>query len=389
MSQELEQTQTEETTTTVVPQVNPFDETAWVEKTAEMSQPSTVEAPAVAEVIPSVSDSESPSVTVDYNEYLKSKFGFDNEEVALAEINKLKEANKSAATIKFENEQSEKYYKLISDGKEDDLLDFLSNKKKIERLLTSEINNTNIASEILKESFKVKYPDLSEDEIEYKIGKQFAMPEKPTQDSDELDEEYNRRIVTWEREKALVEKEIIIEAKTVRRDLESLKTNLVLPDISKPEQALNTPSQEELAALDNARKDYLQSLESGFKVFEGVKVTAKGEGVELPITFSPTDDEKIALKNALTDFDQEQYFGKRWIKEGKFDSNTIMEDYYLLENKERIFQKIANDTLAKATEHFFKTTSNIKLNDERINTPDLSKKGDIVSEAASFFFQDN
>jgi transcriptional regulator NrdR family protein len=376
MSQELEQA-TEETVVVTPIEKNPFSENSWVNDSNQPIAEEKVVAPTVESVV-----TEVPKV--DYNQYLKEKFGFDSEEVALEAFKKVNEP-KTVAEIKFENEQSEKFFNLLKEGKEDDVFKYLSDKKKIDRLLTSEITDTKIASEILKESFKAKYPDLSEDEIEYKLGKQFSVSEKPTQELDEYEEDFNKRMASWEKEKSLVEKEIIIEAKTVRRDLEGLKSNLVLPEINKPQQAENTQTQEELAALDNAYKAYVQGLESSYKSFNGITVTAKGEGVEIPVTFSPTDEDKSALKSVLVDFDQETYFSKRWIKDGGFDTQRIMNDIYLLENQEKAFQKVANDTLAKALEHYMKTTSNIKLNDERQAAPNLNPKSEMDKLAAIMF----
>ena len=358
---------------------NPFSEDSWENERQQPQEQPKVEVEQKQQEEPA--KQEAP--VVDYNQYLKEKFGFDNEEVAIDEFNRLK--NQKSQDLSFENEESEKFFKLLKDGKEDEVYNYLAEKKKIESLANSNVDNTDIASDIIKFNLQKKYPDLSQDEIEYKFNKQFAIPEKPEQSLDDTDEDYDRKLAIWEKQKSLAEKELMIEAKLAKPEIDKYRPSLVLPDINRQVQD-NSPSKEELAIAENLRNSYLQTLEGDYKNFNGFNVTAKNSEAEFPVSFTPSDDEKVALKNALSNFDQEAYFTSRWIRNDKPDIQQIMKDIYLLENSEKAFQKIANETAAKMQEHLIKSTSNIKIKPENQSTftPENSKSE--MDKMASLFF---
>lgn len=367
--------------TTQVTGFDPFSEKSWSENpqvvTPEKKEETKVE-------VESAKPTDKPETTaVDYNQYLKDKFGFENEEAALTEIQKLKE--QKANELKFENEASEKFFNLLKDGKEDDIYSFLTEKKKIEKLVNSQVDSVQTAEEIVKFSMQKKYDYLNEDEIEHKFKKLFAIPEKPTQGLEEADDEFEQKVANWETQKALAEKELIIEAKAAKTDLDKYKTSLVLPEVPKQQIANdNQPSEADLAAYQKAREVFEQSLESSYKTFEGIKVVAKNEEVELPISFSPTDAEKTELKEKLNGFDQAEYFGSRWLnQDGTVKIQQMMKDIYLLENAERAHQKIANEASAKTLEHYIKSRGNLHLNGERQPTPTFEKQGE---DMGAFFF---
>lgn len=368
-------------TTTQVAGINPYLEESWGEN------PQIVESKKKDEVkveVEAVKPTDKPETTaVDYNQYLKDKFGYESEEVALAEIQKLKE--QKPLELKFENEASEKAFNFLKEGKEDELYSLLTEKKKIEKLVNSQVDSVQIAEEIVKFSMQKKYDYLNEDEIEHKFKKLFAIPEKPIQGLEEADDEYEKKLAKWETQKALAEKELIIEAKAAKTDLDKYKTSLVLPELPKQQIANdNQPSEADLAAYQKAREQFEQELENSYKTFDGIKVLAKNEEVELPISFSPTDAERAELKEKLNGFDQAEYFGSRWLnKDGTVKVEQMMKDIYLLENAEKAHQKIANEASAKTLEHYIKSRSNLDLNGGRQTTPSFEKQGE---DMAAFFF---
>lgn len=366
-------------------------ETVQVEIKDPYSEASWSEAPQVAEkkeveVKQTEAQIEKPTAPViDYNNYLKEKFGFESEEQALTEFQKLKETPKPAE-IKFGNEESEKFFKLLQDGKEDDVYSFLSEKKRIEKMSNAEITDTNIAADIIKFNLQKKYKDLSEDEIEYKFNKQFGVPEKPEQGLEETDEEYEVKVNNWEKQKKLAEKELIMEAKILKPEIEKYKPTLELPELPKAENT-NQPSEEDLAKWEEARKQFEQELETSYQSFDGINVTAKNEEVEIPVSFLPSDEEKAALKEQLKNFDQNEYFAKRWISEdGKVKVKQMMNDIYLLENQEKALQKLVNESSAKMLEHQVKKLGNISVNGGRQTEVSLENAQDEASKMAEYFF---
>jgi len=250
----------------------------------------------------------------------------------------------------------------------------------------AEITDTNIAADIIKFNLQKKYKDLSEDEIEYKFNKQFGVPEKPEQGLEETDEEYEVKVNNWEKQKKLAEKELIMEAKILKPEIEKYKPTLELPELPKAENT-NQPSEEDLAKWEEARKQFEQELETSYQSFDGINVTAKNEEVEIPVSFLPSDEEKAALKEQLKNFDQNEYFAKRWISEdGKVKVKQMMNDIYLLENQEKALQKLVNESSAKMLEHQVKKLGNISVNGGRQTEVSLENAQDEASKMAEYFF---
>jgi hypothetical protein len=106
----------------------------------------------------------------------------------------------------------------------------------------------------------------------------------------------------------------------------------------------------------------LETLEKEYNLFDGFKVTAKDEDVEVAVAYAPTADEKLALKAELENFNADEFLGSLWIDENsKFNTQQAMADLYLLKNKERVFQKIANEAVAQFKVGLIKAKKNINL----------------------------
>lgn len=334
-----------------------------------------------AKVIEQVVEEVKPTV-FEPNTFVKDKFGYDSVEVFEAEFKALKE--QKPKEFEFDNDISKTLFNAIKEGKVDDVYSILAEQKKLEKLTTSELN-TNVAAEIIKLSIQQKNKDLTSDEVDFVFNDKFNFPEKPTQSIDDTDEDYQLKIENWNKQVSNVEKRLIIEAKLAKPDLEQLKSNLKLPDIQvnpKQEQV----SQEVLDAQLNARKQFEQALEADFSKFAGFNVSVKDEEVEIPISFNVADDEKVALKNSLSDFDSDTYFGNRWFdKEGKPNVNQMMADKYKLENFDKILQKVANEAAAQRLVHHLKKTGNITIDTPKPQgtlTPDASANMDRLAEWA-------
>lgn len=351
----------EQPTETVNVEFNPFDESNWSEQpinnVVEGKAETTV---TVEQKVETVEEKKDEVVnTVDYNSFVKENFGFDSVEVAKQELAKLKEV-KQKEELKFANEDSEKLYKAWVEGKQDEVYSYLSNKKKIDSLLNSDVNE-NSAAEIIKLSIQSKNKDLSDDEVEFVFNKKFSIPSKPTQSYEETDEDYAVKVSQWESQVNTVKKELIIEAKMAKPEIEKLKSELTLPNIEKTELT-NQPTQEELQEVEKIREVYENALETEYKTFGGFSVTFKDGDIEIPITYTPTDDEKVSLKTTLKDFDSNDYFGKRWFAEdGKPKIHDIMADKYFLENKDKILQKVANEAANQMRLQMIEKKSNVDL----------------------------
>lgn len=293
----------------------------------------------------------------DPNQFVKERFGYDSIEQAEQEFKKLKEQ----PSFEFKDDVSKSLFDAIKEGKADDVYEILNQQKRLEKLTSSELT-PDLAAEIVKTNIKNKYKDLSADDVELLFYDQHFVPLKPEQGYDESDEDYAGKVKTWQSQVDYAERKLMIEAKVIRPELEKLKSEIKLPDIYN-EAGREAESQEEFEIMQQARSIYEKTLDSDFQSFSGFNVSVKDEDVEIPISFNVAEDERLAMKNDLTDFDSDSYFEKRWFAEdGKPKVQQIMADKYLLENREKIFSKIANEAASQRLLAHLKKNGNININ---------------------------
>lgn len=348
----------EQQTTEVTPTFNPFDDSSWSDTPQNIEELKKEDS--AAPTVDVVKEEEvNKENSIDYTSFVKETFGYDSVESAKEEFKKLKETTQKEE-LKFANEDSEKLYKAWVEGKQDEVYNYLSSQKRIDKLLNSDVNE-NSAEEIIKLSIQNKNKDLSDDEVDFVFNKKFSIPSKPVQSYDLTDEDYSSMLNEWENKVSAIKKELIIEAKMAKPEIEKLKSELTLPNIQQS-QGIDQPTQEELQEVEQYRKDYETALETNYKTFGGFNVMFKDGDIEFPITYTPTEEEKVSLKTTLKDFDTNDYFGKRWFAEdGNPKIHDIMADKYFLENKDKILQKVANEAANQMRLQMMEKKSNIDL----------------------------
>ena len=304
-----------------------------------------------------VEEQTASTQSFDSNQFIKERFGYDSVEEAEQEFKKLKEQ----PSFEFKDDVSKSLFDAIKEGKADDVYEILNQQKRLEKLTSSELT-PDLAAEIVKTNIKNKYKDLSADDVELLFYDQHFVPLKPEQGYDESDEDYAGKVKTWQSQADYAERKLMIEAKVIRPELEKLKSEIKLPDIYN-EAGREAESQEEFEIMQQARSIYEKTLDSDFQSFNGFNVSVKDEDVEIPISFNVAEDERLAMKNDLTDFDSDSYFEGRWFtKDGKPNVQQIMADKYLLENREKIFSKIANEAASQRLLAHLKKNGNININ---------------------------
>lgn len=363
---------------------NPFLETSWADPGASSSDYGS-QSPQQEE--------EYEEEIVDADEWMKREFNWESTEAAKAEIEELRQLRESAQTeaeIEFANEQSAKFFRLMQEGKEDELYSFLENKKKLDRLVSSDLDR-NTAAEIIKLNMQQKYQDLTPDEIEYKFKKQFSIPSKPTQRDIETDDEYEERVSEWENRVKDIETEMFIEAKLARPELEKYKNDLVLPEVEF-ENGPTQYTQEELEMREAIFNNYYDAAQRALDEFDSLSVTVKDEEVEIPLSYNLSFEEKSFIAEKLetfaeNDLDANAILADRWLTEdGQIDTKQIIQDLAVLYSEGRIGQKFANDAAAKRLSEYMRKSSNVSLNSrtaqntfgEPTNKTDLEKQIDFI-----------
>lgn len=345
---------------------NPFDEKSWTSAPeAIVTEPPVMTT--VTEPATPTTEKKEEFQYVEPNEWLKQNYGWDNVDAGkteLAELRRLKEQAQTPAEHKFANDEAKKYYEAITGGKGDDLYNILHQQKQLERLEKLPLANATEAAEIIKTNLQYKHQDLTPDEVNFLYNKRYALPAKPIQ-GDQEDADYAVQLESWKQAVQEKEQEIVIEAKLAKPELAKYKSELKLPDIPKVETPQG-PSQEDLAAQEAFANNFFQQLQAD-KKFSGYKTMVKDEAVELPISYIVADEEKAGfnetVKKAVLNLNDFVDKDLQWWDETtkSFNVDKMQEDLYLLINKDKVFQKIANEAAAKKLDHYLKLKSNIKV----------------------------
>ena len=348
---------------------NPFSDEQQIKKAEEAPANNTIVEDAIAnESTPTIDQTESQTQqpeqsTFDPNSFIKERFGFDTVDEAEQEFMRLIEEREQAPSFDFSDDISRTLFDAIREGKTDDVYNILAEQKRLEKLTTAEVT-PDLAFDIIKTNIQNKYQDLTPEEVDLLFYESYNFPPKPEQGYEETDEEYKEKLQNWESQVNFIEKRMVIDAKVIRPELNKLKSDLQLPDIyglGEYEARL----QEESEVLSQARTSYERALDSQFNSFSGFNVSVKDEEVEIPITFNVADEERLALKQELSDFDGEAYLENRWFNEaGEPNVKQIMADKYVLENLPRILQKVANEAASQRLLAHLKKTGNITLNQQ-------------------------
>ena len=305
-----------------------------------------------------VEEPSSPPQAFDSNQFLKERFGFESVEQAEEEFKRFREPKEE---FKFQDDMSKTLFDAIKEGKTDDIYEILNQQKKLDKLISNELT-PDLAVDIIKTNIQNKYKDLTSDEVDLLFYDQYFVPSKPEQAYDDSDEDYATKVKTWQSQVDYLDKKMMIEAKVIRPELTKLKSELKLPDIYGEAQQ-EAESREEVEKMQQARSIYERTLDSDFQSFSGFTVSVKDEDVEIPISFNVAEEERLAMKNTLADFDSDSYFGERWFAEdGKPKVQQMMADKYLLENYNKILQKVANEAASQRMLAHLKKTGNININ---------------------------
>lgn len=208
----------------------------------------------------------------------KEKFGYETPEAAIQEIEQLR-AFKAAPTYEYPvvemAEEVQELVKAWNAGEKEKVWQALDREVKVERLINAEVTK-DTAADIVKMGMQLKYKDLTPDEINYKFNKQYGLPAKPVQAAEEMDEDYQARVNSWQEQVNDRQMDLMIEAKLAKPDLQQFKGKLTFPDIQAQKQ------------VDEGYLQYQKMLEEQPKIDEQIKAAFKAltpKSIETKLNF--------------------------------------------------------------------------------------------------------
>lgn len=323
---------------------------------------------------------EQPAQTeqFDYNKWVNETFGFENVDVAKSEIENLKKLKAEPPKFEpqFANENSKTIYEYLVEGKEDDVAEVLLNKRQIDKLLKSDLNDADAAEQMVKLSLKQKNKELTDSEVEFMFNQQYSAPEKPIKGDLETDEEYEQELSQWQKQVDNRKMQLSIAAKMAKPEIEKVKQELVLPKLNASNISTEELEKQKVLQDQDIQKKieaYNKSLEEEFNVFNGFEVKYKDEDVEVPIAFTLSDTDKASLKQDLASIDLDKFILNRWFNEdGTPKTRSLIGDMAFLKNKDAVLNKMVNETASKVKESIYKRNANINIGASQ-QTADLNQ----------------
>lgn len=362
---------------TIIPAGNLFSDESWSTQPPVVATPPKAEdggstVPAKDAPAPKTDDSE----IVDEHEYLERQTGYkswDEVKAAKTELEQLRAKPQTAAERKFANEESKKLAEAWEAGETDKVFEYLDTQRQLKK--AADLS----AADAIKLHLKQSNPHYKSEDIEDVFEERYSVPKKPAQGVNEEKEEFDERLTEYNTRVAKVNRAIERDAVAAKQDLAKRITELVPPEIPQREQVNQGPSQEVLDGRKAYVENYRKAVPKEIENFKGFTTTFKDEAVEIPISYAVTPEEVKEFQTELEAFadanlDVNTLFSKDWVNpDGTINIRRVAEDRYLLKNRDKIFQKIANESASKRLAHQIKLNSNIHVNGGKIPTTEIKK----------------
>lgn len=338
--------------------------TATVETTGQVEQGAETAATQTAETATQQANSD----VVDADDYLRQNLGYESWDAAKQEIEQLKKLKEAqqANEIKFANDESEKLFKALQEGKEDEIFEVLSKKQEFKRIEKLDVTNPKDASELIKANLKLKHPQLDPTEIEDIFQENYYKSPKPTQRDDQTDEEYQAALEDWKLRIEAIDRKMVRDAKIAKPEVLSLQSKIVIPDIPTNNSQAAGQTQEDLEAFTKAKESFVKSAETVLKDFNGFVATVKDKDVEIPVSYDLSKEEKETLNGYVKNFaerlDANVLFAERWLdKEGNIKTEQVVKDLSKVLFDDNKSQKFVNDAAAKRLELYLKDKKKVDV----------------------------
>jgi len=299
-------------------------------------------------------------------EWLKRELDVDDVSILKAEREELKSAKEKLK--KFEiDENGFKVLDYLKPENEDKLFEFLSNKKKVEKLSKADLTDKNIAAELVKFGIKNENPSLLDDEVEFLFNEKYSIPSKPVQGELEGDDDYSARLSSWEIQKSTIEKRMVIDAKIAQPKIAELNTGIALPNIEREIPSAKEPSPEEVAAFKLQKDAFIQEFNNVSKDFSGFAAQVKNKDVDYNVAYTPSQEEKNLISQKMqvfaeSGFDANALFADEWVNsEGKINVQKMTEDLSRMFMGKNVEAKIANEAANKRMELYLQSKKQIDI----------------------------
>ncbi len=292
--------------------------------------------------------------------------------------------------LSFGNDESKKVFDYLKEGKVDDVLQVYNEQRRL-----SSVKDMSDA-DVVKLAMEYKHAGLTADDIAEEFSSHYSLekPEAPDPD-DFLDEDslakaqksYEKDLNRFNKEQKALDRKLKLEASESRDYLDSLRKDIVLPDISPAQTQPNEPDYER--AIEDQKKyrqEYLTSLEKTSADFKEIPFKISDEGVSFEGSYQIDEAERQQLQKDLAEKDvMNDLFMSRYVRDDGYDTAKLMEDIYWLNNKEKIITSAVKQALSKGKLDNIRSTKNVDLDGQHRGDFTPSAEAQLTEMSKAFF----
>lgn len=270
------------------------------------------------------------------------KFGYQKPEDILADIEAYqKSKGEVGKEFEFADDASAELFKAFTLGDKKAVREYLERESRIENLATLEVNK-DTAADIVKFGMQLKFPTLTQQEIEYKYNRQFSIPAKPIQGVDEDPDDYQARMGQWQDQANDRQMELMIEAKMIKPDIEAAKKQLALPKYIPPVDEGYAQYQKMLAEEAQLQQE-AQAIYKNFTPQQlETKLKFTDEANKIAFEFQHVPDEKSFTKAVEIVNDDKQFWGLFKNSDGSWNHSKLLDTVLYAINKEATLMSAMN-----------------------------------------------
>ena len=274
----------------------------------------------------------------------KEKFGYQSPEDAIKEIEELRalKANPpKPEAIKFENDTSKALHEAIQAGDTKKVQQILTQQHELEHLTTVEVSK-DTAPDIIKAAMKVKYADLTDDEIKFKFNKDYGYPKEPVKKEEEYDDDFDKRKEEWREKVKEIDMERVIEAKASKGSLLEAKQKLVLPQAPKEDAYEQWKQQQASQPAEPTPEQIMEGYKDLTAEKLSVAIPFKDEAnkVDFNFQFTPSEDHMKQALEVVADFPK--FFSRFQKSDGSLDREGFVRALVFAMNADSILGEALN-----------------------------------------------
>ena len=294
-----------------------------------------------------VEDSEQVEDILDEEDFIKERTGgrFSSWEELDSALNGEQE---DIREIEFQDENAEALFNLIAEGKIDEIVDILYNKK-----IADDIRQKP-DEDVLKSYIKFQNPDFDNDDIEAEYEEKYSIDEFAFDES------------KLKREQKKLAQKVRNDVSEAREFFDKMSESVKFPQYTRPQEQSFEPEVD--IEAQEERQRFLESL-NGIETRVGaIPFNWKDDKASLSINgkFEIPAQEASKYREAAEGL--QDYYAERYYQDGKYQSDKLLKDLYIADNFDKIIQSVISQTANQTRIEMLKQRKNITTDTEQQGT---------------------